>query len=101
MLGVSCSKLEFGLETLSTTIPAILCHLGQRNSWNWTSWGNTGLCPWMWGDVPTFGDMAMVLLLVQLQDGGAEAAMCLPQLAGCIRLPGGLQAGKEDLVLSV
>lgn len=43
----------------------------------------------------------MVLLLVQLQDDGAEAAMYLAQLAGHLRLPGGLQVGKEELVLSV
>ena len=53
------------------------------------------------GDAPTFGDTAVVLLLVQLQDGGAEAAVCLAQLAGHVRLPGGPQAGKEEPILAV
>lgn len=50
---------------------------------------------------PTFGDVAVVLLLVEPQDGGAEAAVHLPQVAGRLGLPGWAQAGEEELVFAV
>lgn len=50
---------------------------------------------------PTFRDVAVVLLQVQLQDGGAEAAPYLPQVAGHLGLPGWAQAGEEELVFAV
>lgn len=53
------------------------------------------------GDALTFGDFSMVLLLVQVQDGGAEAAVCLAQQAEHVRLPGRVQLRKELLVLPV
>lgn len=53
------------------------------------------------GDALTFGDFSVVLVLVQAQDAGAEAAVRLAQQAEHVGLPGRVQPRKELLVLPV
>lgn len=88
-----CSKLLLGAAEPEPAhpIPAV---------W-WHFWGREAAPLRARGGALTFGDLSVVLVAVQVQDAGAEAAIGLAQQAEHVGLPGRVQAGEELLVLPV